>query len=389
MQTTRSGVVTTYGYDGWGNLIQETVNGVTTEFVLDENTAYTRILGEIRWDGGERLYAYGPEGFSAQQAVGGGIEYPLLDGLGSVRHLTDAGGTVILTRSYDAYGNVRFVAGTGVSRLGYTGELQDVASGLVYLRARHYHPVMGRFLQRDTFDGFGQRPQSLNRYSYAVNNPIRFSDPSGHCAVNPNGSRATSDAECWRLADIIYAMWGTGDPWFPVHFNGIGRDDFMRQIAAAGPALDAAWMQWQLDLWHDDFVLSHGLQTPVVWHKPVNPPVRLPGQVVAEDAWTCMIRWQDCGCLLDDLSVAASTVAVGCGVTGIEPCAATALYISTGLSTVSTGITAYNVTTGEATLVDVGVSMGTTIVGQQYGSKPAGTGLVGWLSSIFQWLWDR
>jgi len=46
--------VTTYGYDGWGNLIQETVNGVTTEFVLDENTAYTRILGEVRSDGGER-----------------------------------------------------------------------------------------------------------------------------------------------------------------------------------------------------------------------------------------------------------------------------------------------------------------------------------------------
>ena len=108
--------VTTYGYDGWGNLIQETVNGVTTEFVLDENTAYTRILGEIRSDGGERLYAYGPEGFTAQQAVGGGIEYPLLDGLGSVRHLTDATGTVILTRGYDAYGNVRAAVGAGSSR---------------------------------------------------------------------------------------------------------------------------------------------------------------------------------------------------------------------------------------------------------------------------------
>lgn len=90
IQMTRSGVVTTYGYDGWGNLIQESVNGVTTEFVLDENTAYTRILGEIRSDGGERLYAYGPEGFSAQQAVGSAMEYPLVDGLGSVRHLTDA-----------------------------------------------------------------------------------------------------------------------------------------------------------------------------------------------------------------------------------------------------------------------------------------------------------
>jgi YD repeat-containing protein len=69
IQMTKDGVVTTYGYDGWGNLVQETTNGVTTEFVLDENTSYTRILGEVRSNGGERLYAYGPEGFSAQLAV--------------------------------------------------------------------------------------------------------------------------------------------------------------------------------------------------------------------------------------------------------------------------------------------------------------------------------
>ena len=159
VRTTRNGVVTTYGYDGWGNLVQETTNGVTTEFVLDENAAYPRILGEVRSDGGERLYAYGPEGFAAQLAVGGTVEYPLLDGLGSVRQLTDAGGTVILSRSYDAYGSIRLVTGTGSSRLGYTGELQDPVSGLVYLRARHYHPGLGRFLQRDSFDGFIQEPQ--------------------------------------------------------------------------------------------------------------------------------------------------------------------------------------------------------------------------------------
>ena len=151
VRTTRNNVVTDYGYDGWGNLVQETMNGVTTEFVLDENTAYVRILGEVRSDGSERLYAYGPEGFAAQLVVGGNVEYPLLDGLGSMRQLTDAAGTVILSRSYDAFGNVRFVAGTGGSRLGYTGELQDSVSGLVYLRARHYQPTLGRFLQRDSF----------------------------------------------------------------------------------------------------------------------------------------------------------------------------------------------------------------------------------------------
>ncbi|MCE7989396.1 MAG: RHS repeat-associated core domain-containing protein [Caldilinea sp. CFX5] len=53
-------------------------------------------------------------------------------------------------------------------------------SGLVYLRARFYHPVLGRFLQWDSFAGFQQRPQSLNRYSYTENNPVNHRDPSGH-----------------------------------------------------------------------------------------------------------------------------------------------------------------------------------------------------------------
>jgi len=44
------------------------------------------------------------------------MEYPLLDGLGSVRQLTDAGGVVILSRSYDAFGNVRLATGAGNSR---------------------------------------------------------------------------------------------------------------------------------------------------------------------------------------------------------------------------------------------------------------------------------
>jgi RHS repeat-associated protein len=192
IQTTRNGVVTTYGYDGWGNLVQESTNGVTTEFVLDENAAYAHILGEVRSDGGERLYAYGPEGFAAQQAVGGAMEYPLVDGLGSVRYLTDASGTVIMSRSYDAYGNVRLATGTSSSRLGYTGELQDPVSGLVYLRARYYYPAIGRFLQRDTFGGFAQQPQSLNRYVYTENRPLKYTDPSGHdpcsgCVIPPVG----------------------------------------------------------------------------------------------------------------------------------------------------------------------------------------------------------
>jgi len=250
IQMTRSGVVTTYGYDGWGNLIQETTNGVTTEFVLDENTAYPRIMGEVRSDGGERLYAYGPEGFAAQLAVGEGIEYPLLDGLGSVRRLTDAAGTVILSRSYDAYGNVWFAAGTGSSRLGYTGELQDSVSGLVYLRARHYQPALGRFLQRDSFDGTPQLPQSFNRYSYAHNNPLGNVDPSGHDPLDSKWERDFMNGHNNRLPtdqdrrDRLYSLIvkGHGN-------NGKWTDDDWK-----------AYSQDQRGHWEDSSKMEPGLQ---------------------------------------------------------------------------------------------------------------------------------
>ena len=158
----------------------ESSNGITTEYVLDEPGALPTILGEVRSDGTERLYAYGPEGFAAQKVVGGAAEYPLLDGLGSVRQLTDSSGNVLLSRSYDAFGNLRHSSGSGIIHIGFTGERQDQMTGLVYLRARFYHPVLGRFLQRDSFAGFQHRPQSLNRYSYTENNPVNQRDPSGH-----------------------------------------------------------------------------------------------------------------------------------------------------------------------------------------------------------------
>jgi RHS repeat-associated protein len=58
------------------------------------------------------------------------------------------------------------------SPFGVTGELQAGQTGLVYLRARWYDPAQGRFLQRDSFTGGPTRPQSLNRYAYAENNPV-------------------------------------------------------------------------------------------------------------------------------------------------------------------------------------------------------------------------
>ncbi|WP_423226072.1 RHS repeat-associated core domain-containing protein [Candidatus Amarolinea aalborgensis] len=63
----------------------------------------------------------------------------------------------------------------------FTGQvLDDAAGGLYFYNARYYDPALGRFIQADTIVPQPVNPQSLNRYSYAANNPLRYVDPSGH-----------------------------------------------------------------------------------------------------------------------------------------------------------------------------------------------------------------
>jgi len=107
------------------------------------------------------------------------VTYPLLDAQGTLRALTDANGAVTLNQRFNAFGTLRQRTGSGSSGLGYTGELSNPTDGTIYLRARHYQPGLGCFLQQDTVSGFAPRPSSLNRYTYAENNPSTFTDPSG------------------------------------------------------------------------------------------------------------------------------------------------------------------------------------------------------------------
>jgi len=65
-------------------------------------------------------------------------------------------------------------------RAGFTGQRRDSGSGLLYYGARWYDPALGRFAQGDTIVPNPGNPQSLNRYSYVGNQPLKLVDPSGH-----------------------------------------------------------------------------------------------------------------------------------------------------------------------------------------------------------------
>jgi RHS repeat-associated protein len=53
--------------------------------------------------------------------------------------------------------------------------------GLYDYNARYYSSNLGRFVSPDTMVPDPQNPQNFNRYAYVLNNPLKYSDPSGHC----------------------------------------------------------------------------------------------------------------------------------------------------------------------------------------------------------------
>ena len=177
-----------YKYDGHGNLIQVTDNGTVTDLVIDERTSLPLILGEVRGDN-TTLYAYG-RGLAAVRQ-NSTARYPLLDHQGSVRHLTNSGGSLTDSIYYDAWGQVRYQTGNNAIRLGYTGEWMG-ADNTIFLRARHYKPALGRFLQRDTVNPafLGRGAQGHHRYSYVENNPVMYRDPTGHATFVPQPTPA-------------------------------------------------------------------------------------------------------------------------------------------------------------------------------------------------------
>jgi RHS repeat-associated protein len=66
---------------------------------------------------------------------------------------------------------------------GFMGERQDPATGLVYLRARHYDPATGRFLTPDRVDFQPRDPRTLHRYLYALGNPLNRTDRTGEFSL--------------------------------------------------------------------------------------------------------------------------------------------------------------------------------------------------------------
>jgi RHS repeat-associated protein len=96
----------------------------------------------------QAVYNYGNGLISMKRA--GANTYYNYDGLGSTRQLTNSGGSVAVSYTYDSIGNLIASSGSSANPYGFTGQQQfGEADSLVFLRARYYDPKIGRFISRD------------------------------------------------------------------------------------------------------------------------------------------------------------------------------------------------------------------------------------------------
>ena len=108
----------------------------------------------------------------------GEVNYYVNDHLGGTNKVYDKDGNQTASNEYYAYGEDKLE--TGVNQdFKFTGKQQDDSTGMYYYGARYYEPMIARFVAADSFKGEINNPQSLNRYAYTLNNPIKYTDPSG------------------------------------------------------------------------------------------------------------------------------------------------------------------------------------------------------------------
>jgi RHS repeat-associated protein len=187
--TDDDGVETMLQYDGDQTRVRRTVKLEETLYFGD----YERVthLGtvehrySVRSD--ERVVAIVTRKSQDPMGSPGTRTYVHVDHLGSVEKVTNAAGTILERRSYDAFGAKRnpswiskALPAMSTTIAGYTGHEDDEVLGLVNMKGRIYDPRIARFTTTDPLVSHPGFSQSWNPYSYVMNSPLKYVDPSGY-----------------------------------------------------------------------------------------------------------------------------------------------------------------------------------------------------------------
>ncbi|MCI5124044.1 MAG: RHS repeat-associated core domain-containing protein [Candidatus Electrothrix sp. AR5] len=189
-------IIAEYVYDYQGQRVKKTENGVTTYYIgkhyeerkgdtVDEKTSYffansQRIARSTQKNKGS------PE-----------LSYYLNNHLGSADVIVNEQGTQTDRLRYLPFGGYRTFP---QERHTFTGKERDEVTDNYYFEARYYNSNIRRFTQADTIIPDLYDPQSLNRYAYPLNNPVKYIDPSGHNPILAIGIGALV------IGAVIYKM---------------------------------------------------------------------------------------------------------------------------------------------------------------------------------------
>jgi RHS repeat-associated protein len=161
-----------FEYDAFENLRAVVRNGVRTEFLTDPVT--NQIVSETT--GGSTVRYFHADRLVAREDTGSGRAFYLPDGEGHIAKLVDPAGAVLNTYGYLPFGETTVGVEQRPNRFRYAGSLGmlDHGTGLLQTTARHYDPVLGRFLSRDPLF-----LPAINTYPYCHNQPIGWVDVDG------------------------------------------------------------------------------------------------------------------------------------------------------------------------------------------------------------------
>ncbi len=148
---------------------------------------------EITTEGQKKLhYIPTPEGivsvYQIDENEEGSMFYLHKDHLGSITQITDEAGDLVQSVNYNAWGVRKIITdNTGTDEFfldrGYTGHEHLQQFKIINMNGRLYDPILARFLSPDNNVQMPDNTQNLNRYSYALNNPLKYTDPSGDFIV--------------------------------------------------------------------------------------------------------------------------------------------------------------------------------------------------------------
>jgi RHS repeat-associated protein len=187
---------TSFGYRAW----KQDSGGTRTYYLYDNGIPIVRLsaAGAVA-----AVDTFGPTGLVSSR-VGGISGFYAFDERGTTAERLDAAGAIMSHRASDAFGTLGGSPASGDPYDGFDGQLgyyTDSETGLTFCTNRYYDPATGRWLTRDPIKYSG----GINQYSYVVNNPVFFADPTGLAAI----------VQLYRCYNIIIGAPVVGGPSIP------------------------------------------------------------------------------------------------------------------------------------------------------------------------------